>query len=136
MRSPLQWLFLKVIRGYQLIVSPHMPPTCRYVPTCSEYGYEAIQRYGALKGGWLATKRIARCNPAVPLDTAETCSTPRNAPSAVSKRGSIGPSDSRPLRSASRTSCSSAGPMAGPESGMRSLTPWRGCACACRDRTP
>ena len=63
MRNPIQWLMLKMIRGYQLIISPHMPPTGRYVPSCSEYGYEAVERYGALKGGWMATKRIARCNP-------------------------------------------------------------------------
>jgi putative membrane protein insertion efficiency factor len=54
---------LTMIRGYQLIISPHLPPTCRYVPSCSEYGYEAIQKYGALRGGWLATKRLLRCNP-------------------------------------------------------------------------
>jgi putative membrane protein insertion efficiency factor len=58
MRNPIQWLMLKMIRGYQLIISPHMPPTCRYVPSCSEYGYEAVERYGALKGGWMATRAI------------------------------------------------------------------------------
>ena len=63
MPNPVAWLMLKLIRGYQLTISPHMPPTCRYVPSCSEYGYEAIQRYGAIRGGWLATKRLLRCNP-------------------------------------------------------------------------
>jgi putative membrane protein insertion efficiency factor len=63
MPNPVQWLVLKLIRGYQLIISPRMPPTCRYVPSCSEYGYEAIQRYGAIKGGWLAARRIGRCHP-------------------------------------------------------------------------
>ena len=63
MPNPAQWLVLKVIRAYQLAISPHMPPTCRFVPSCSEYGYEAIQRYGAIKGGWLAARRIGRCHP-------------------------------------------------------------------------
>jgi hypothetical protein len=57
------WLMLKLIRGYQLTISPHLPPTCRFVPSCSEYGYEAIERYGALRGGWMATRRVLRCNP-------------------------------------------------------------------------
>ena len=61
--NPLAWLMLKLIRGYQLIISPHMPPTCRYVPSCSEYACEAIERHGALRGGWLATRRVLRCNP-------------------------------------------------------------------------
>ncbi len=63
MSNSIAWLLLKTIRGYQMIISPHMPPTCRYVPSCSEYGYEAIERYGALRGGWMATRRIVRCNP-------------------------------------------------------------------------
>lgn len=63
MMNPLAWLMLKLIRGYQLIISPHMPPTCRYVPSCSEYACEAIERHGALRGGWLATRRVLRCNP-------------------------------------------------------------------------
>ena len=63
MFNPARWSLLKLIRGSQLVISPHMPPTCRYVPSCSEYGYEAIERYGAIKGGWLAARRIARCNP-------------------------------------------------------------------------
>jgi uncharacterized protein len=64
-RRPIRWLALKVIRFYQLAISPHMPPSCRYVPSCSEYGYEAIERYGALRGGWMTVRRIARCNPFV-----------------------------------------------------------------------
>ncbi len=63
MANPIAWLMLRTIRGYQLIISPHMPPTCRYVPSCSEYGYEAIAKYGILKGGGLAVWRILRCNP-------------------------------------------------------------------------
>jgi uncharacterized protein len=55
--------FLAVIRFYQIVISPLKPPTCRFYPTCSHYGLEAIQRFGALKGGWLTIKRIAKCHP-------------------------------------------------------------------------
>ena len=54
---------LKVIRFYQTAVSPLFPPRCRFIPTCSTYALEAVEKYGALKGGWLAFKRICRCNP-------------------------------------------------------------------------
>lgn len=54
---------MAVIRGYKLAVSPLMPPACRFVPTCSEYGYEAIAKYGIIRGGRLALWRILRCNP-------------------------------------------------------------------------
>lgn len=56
-------LMLRLIRFYQRKISPHTPPTCRFRPTCSAYAYEAINKYGALKGGWLACKRLCRCNP-------------------------------------------------------------------------
>lgn len=52
-----------MIRLYQYAISPHTPPSCRFTPTCSQYAIEAISRHGALKGGWLALKRIARCHP-------------------------------------------------------------------------
>ena len=55
--------FLAIIRFYQIVISPLKPPTCRFYPTCSHYGIEAIQRFGALKGGWLTIKRIAKCHP-------------------------------------------------------------------------
>jgi putative membrane protein insertion efficiency factor len=54
---------LAVIRFYQRSVSPGMPPACRFQPTCSHYGYEAIARHGVLRGGWLTAKRLVRCNP-------------------------------------------------------------------------
>jgi len=54
---------LGLIRLYQLLLSPLLPPACRFVPSCSQYGYEAIRRYGVLRGGWLAVKRVARCHP-------------------------------------------------------------------------
>jgi putative membrane protein insertion efficiency factor len=55
--------FIGLIKIYQLIISPWMGPSCRYTPTCSQYAIEAIKKYGILKGGWLAAKRILRCNP-------------------------------------------------------------------------
>lgn len=62
-RSLLGWLFIALIRFYQLSISPLKPPSCRFVPTCSEYGLEAIRKHGAIKGGWLTLKRISRCHP-------------------------------------------------------------------------
>ncbi len=56
-------IFLAMIRWYQRCISPNTPPRCRYYPTCSAYAYEAINKYGALKGGWLAFKRLCRCHP-------------------------------------------------------------------------
>ncbi|GAA0377999.1 membrane protein insertion efficiency factor YidD [Bacillus horti] len=56
-------LFLWFIRFYQKIISPIKPPTCRFYPTCSHYALEAITKYGALKGGFLAIKRIIKCHP-------------------------------------------------------------------------
>lgn len=56
-------LMLKSINLYRKYISPMRPPTCIYVPTCSEYAIEAITKYGALKGGFLAIKRILKCHP-------------------------------------------------------------------------
>ena len=56
-------LLLWLIRLYRRYVSPHTPPACRFTPTCSQYALTAIDRFGAVKGGWLALKRILRCNP-------------------------------------------------------------------------
>ncbi|MCI5977147.1 MAG: membrane protein insertion efficiency factor YidD [Candidatus Faecousia sp.] len=56
-------LFLLLIRFYQKCISPYTPPSCRFTPTCSAYAYTAIQKYGALKGGYLALRRLLRCNP-------------------------------------------------------------------------
>jgi putative membrane protein insertion efficiency factor len=55
--------FIYLIRLYQKILSPILGAQCRYTPTCSQYAVEALQKYGALKGGWLAFKRILSCNP-------------------------------------------------------------------------
>ena len=59
----LVWLLLLPIRFYQIAISPLLGPSCRYTPTCSNYGIEAIQKYGFFKGGWLTFKRILSCNP-------------------------------------------------------------------------
>ncbi len=56
-------IFLAAIRFYRAVLSPMFPPSCRYVPTCSAYALEAVTRYGARRGGWLALKRICRCHP-------------------------------------------------------------------------
>ena len=53
------------VRGYQVSISPLLPASCRYHPSCSSYAIEAFERHGALRGTWLAAKRIARCNPFV-----------------------------------------------------------------------
>lgn len=56
-------LLILLARGWQLGPSTVLPPTCRYQPTCSAYAIEAIQRYGAARGGWLALRRLLRCHP-------------------------------------------------------------------------
>jgi putative membrane protein insertion efficiency factor len=56
-------MFIGVIRFYQLTISPILPASCRYTPTCSQYSLEAIKKYGPFKGGYLAFRRILRCNP-------------------------------------------------------------------------
>ncbi len=56
-------LLLALIKGYQKFISPLLPARCRYYPTCSQYGLQAIQWHGAKKGGWLTIKRICRCQP-------------------------------------------------------------------------
>jgi uncharacterized protein len=56
-------LLATLIRGYQRFVSPALPPSCRFHPSCSQYALEAVTRHGALKGGWLAARRLARCHP-------------------------------------------------------------------------
>ena len=56
-------IVLGLLRFYKQHVSPAMPPSCRFTPTCSEYAYEAIERYGVIKGGWMGIRRLARCHP-------------------------------------------------------------------------
>ena len=56
-------VLLALIRFYRSCISPMRPPCCRFIPTCSEYALEAVEKYGALKGGWLALRRISKCHP-------------------------------------------------------------------------
>ena len=56
-------MLIFIIRCYQKFISPWFPAVCRYTPTCSAYGIEAIRKYGPLKGGWLTLKRILSCRP-------------------------------------------------------------------------
>ena len=62
-RTPGRLIGVGAIRLYQLTLSGFVGNSCRHQPTCSEYGYEAIARYGLFKGGWLTAKRVAQCNP-------------------------------------------------------------------------
>jgi uncharacterized protein len=59
----MKYLAMGLIRLYQLTLSPLLPPSCRFTPSCSHYGYEAFKRFGFFKGGWLTTKRVLRCHP-------------------------------------------------------------------------
>jgi putative membrane protein insertion efficiency factor len=62
----MKYIALGLIRLYQKTLARVLPPACRFYPSCSRYGYEAIERYGFFKGGWLAIKRVARCHPLNP----------------------------------------------------------------------
>jgi putative membrane protein insertion efficiency factor len=59
----MRWLFIFLVRGYQVVLSPLLPAACRYYPSCSAYAIEALERHGAWHGGWLSLRRIARCHP-------------------------------------------------------------------------
>ena len=63
MRKLLTRLLTALVRFYQTAIARMFPPACRYTPTCSQYGIEAIRKHGPLKGTWLAVKRICRCHP-------------------------------------------------------------------------
>ncbi len=66
MSNFLKLVTLQLLRAYKWAISPLFPPACRYVPTCSEYAMEAVERFGALRGGWMAFTRILRCHPLAP----------------------------------------------------------------------
>ena len=65
MRRLAQRVVLELLRDYKWAISPLLPPACRYVPTCSEYAMEAVDRYGVLRGGAMALVRLMRCHPFV-----------------------------------------------------------------------
>lgn len=61
--NPLQHLLIGLIRAYQLVLSPFIGNQCRFTPTCSYYARDAVAKYGALRGSWMAIRRIGRCHP-------------------------------------------------------------------------
>jgi len=65
MRQLAKTTVLHLLRGYKWAISPMFPPACRYVPSCSEYAMEAVERYGVFRGGWMALARLLRCHPFV-----------------------------------------------------------------------
>jgi putative membrane protein insertion efficiency factor len=59
----LKSVFVGLVRGYQYLISPILPPSCRFIPTCSTYTIQAIEKYGVMRGSWLGVRRILRCHP-------------------------------------------------------------------------
>lgn len=59
----MRWLLVQLLRGYRLVISPLYGDVCRYYPTCSAYALEAVETHGALRGVWLAVRRLGRCHP-------------------------------------------------------------------------
>lgn len=64
-RENAQFVMLSLLRGYKWLISPLLPPSCRYVPTCSEYAVEAVDRFGVVRGMGMAFWRVLRCHPLV-----------------------------------------------------------------------
>jgi len=83
-RSTVARLALAGVRAYRRWISPLRPPTCRFTPSCSEYAVEAIERHGALRGGWLTTRRLLRCGPWHPGGH-------DSVPPAVGRSGAVSP---------------------------------------------
>jgi uncharacterized protein len=59
----MRWILIFLVRGYQVVLSPLLPASCRFYPSCSAYAVQALERHGALRGSWLALRRLARCHP-------------------------------------------------------------------------
>ncbi|TKA88927.1 membrane protein insertion efficiency factor YidD [Guyparkeria sp. SB14A] len=85
-------VLIGLVKGYRLLISPMLPPSCRFYPTCSEYAVEALSRHGALKGGWLTLRRLGRCHPfcaggidPVPGTSSEPGGCPHDAESSASR---------------------------------------------------
>lgn len=62
----MKYILMGLVRLYQMTFSKVLPPGCRFYPSCSHYGYEALKKYGAIRGSWLTLKRVARCQPLCP----------------------------------------------------------------------
>ena len=62
----MKYIFIFLIKVYQRALSRMLPPSCRFYPSCSEYGVQALQKHGVFKGGWLTVKRLSRCHPLNP----------------------------------------------------------------------
>jgi hypothetical protein len=60
---PVTWTLIALIRFYQMFISPGLPPSCRFTPSCSQFTLDAVRRHGALKGAWLGARRLGRCHP-------------------------------------------------------------------------
>ena len=94
MRHFLKVIVLQLLRFYKWAISPLFPPACRYVPTCSQYAMEAVERYGALRGGSMALMRLLRCHPFTrggydPVTRSSPCSTRRSGTTAATNHGAI-----------------------------------------------
>jgi putative membrane protein insertion efficiency factor len=61
--NPLSWIVIGLTRVYQYVLSPYLPQSCRYTPSCSEYMVEAVKKHGPFKGTWLGVRRLSRCGP-------------------------------------------------------------------------
>lgn len=59
----MKYIFIYLVKAYKILISPLLPNSCRFYPTCSEYSIEALQKYGTIKGLWLSFKRIIKCHP-------------------------------------------------------------------------
>lgn len=79
----MRWLLVAVVRAYQIVVSPFLGQTCRYYPSCSAYAVTALETHGALRGTWLAVRRLGRCHPWAPGGV-------DHVPPAPSRRGRTG----------------------------------------------
>ena len=79
----LAYPLIVLVRGYQRFISPMTPPSCRYYPSCSSYAVTALQRFGLVKGGYLATRRLLRCHPWAPGGVDHVPETTSTAPVAV-----------------------------------------------------
>jgi uncharacterized protein len=84
-------LLAALVRGYQLAISPLLRPSCRFAPSCSEYAYESLVEHGALKGSWLAIRRLLRCHPfcAGGYDPVPPANRRRTAPTATAEAAPV-----------------------------------------------